>query len=698
MASALLARIEPLAHPARVKALWEYGRNHPVAEIVADLESWGGYYEQRVAATLASAAGDTTWAAAHLADPNPSVRCMALRLAPRLPVSAIKDALHDAPVVVRFPLYRNLKGHSSLADELVETVREEWGEDEATRVLRWCSEPVIRRLLPSFLLAFSRNELWHRLAISHHQTLLQALAADLDHSVKDGITRGVWWNRYETAFVILLKRGGNVAAKEAIEFLEARKLRSSLPFYDYIKVYARFEPERALSYLTKLGRKNDYYCTATRVYRRLVRSGCPLAEVEGLTKAVGTTDNEFVIAPYLKAFAPSDRVKHYELIMGGKPDELFRYKTSPYYDSLPCLYQTTPYLSILPKSYLVRKAREALPFSRAKGQGAHFLPLAFLPQDEVQDELLEGTRRPDPNERGRAWKWYITNGELNGPPALAKVAGEAACRLRDEQQPVRRTVICALAAVPARLWNEDALEHLTAVMKNAADARDEAGEWKGFHSIATAVLVVHPGSPRHVEWVQESFAILSELGMQIDLPRRDRFDVPRLDELDDGQEETIWNVYKPYIAAAAANDHRILIDLASGLGERAADVLEPQHAIEAHVARLTERLAELLSGPKVKTGQKGKAGRKAKARQNLNLTLMIGPKVTVASMEEAFRTIRAIRELASLLPPTISAPILCMLRAKEDLYRDVRVRLLTAESFLPLVGNVARLHRSIPQL
>lgn len=560
MADALLDSVALLAHPSRVTALWKYGRDTPaddVGAVIADLDARDGDYEHRIAATLAAASSNTDWAAAHLADTNPSLRRQAIRLSHLLPDNAIHAALRDAPAATRYDLYRTLKGRTALADDLVERVRSEWRDEEATRLLHWCSEPVVQRRLPTLLLALAHTRHWRPLALTYPHLLHAALAADLEQSVKDGIDPTAWWTRYDMGVGMLVKHAD--MAGEALHLLTAHRHNShQSAFYNYTAEYARLEPQRLLRLVSDLedSQRLTYFRPSNRVRRRLARSGLP--EVDAWTNLITSLDGGHDLPLLLKAVAPSQRVKMYELGKGppSRPIEVF------------C---DANLVDALPTFYLTGLARRALPDLKDAPWVERLPVLAYLPPGEVTPEFLEGTRRADPEDRRSAWQWYIANARFFGAKALAAAAAEAARRLRNEQQPVRAYAINALASVPARLLNVEALGHLTTVMTDAIEARDQTGEWRVLNEIAIAVLVAHADSPPHIQWGLGSLQTLAKHAPTVSMSSL---------TLRKGQETLIWNAFKSFIHAdAAKNEYRSLIALGQALGKRAANVPELQEAL-----------------------------------------------------------------------------------------------------------------------
>ncbi|BEJ10893.1 hypothetical protein CspHIS471_0103150 [Cutaneotrichosporon sp. HIS471] len=554
MADALLAKVEPLAHPVRHATLAKFALANDVKDIIVDLESRGRWYEQVVAATLANASGDTDWAAARLTDLCKPVRGKALKLAPRLSDAVIKGALNNAPKTIRYVLYRQLKARPALADELLETVLAEWGEDEATHILLWCSEPIIHRTLPSLLRIVARTGARRHLAKRHPNVLQQVLIKDLNQTIEDGMAAINWWKQYNQAFVALLKH--STTAKVTLQVIEANQFPFDL-IQSHLGIFFRQDPEGTLSYLLK-NNLADYAIKYPRTGRRIVRSGLP--QIRELTKAIGAYNDLWMIRRYLMCFPPSQRVKNFELAYGGRrPCEMLQ---QGIWDAI----------NFLPKAYLTENVREALPKLRNEDHKGTPLPLEYLDQDEVEGEFLNRLNLPDAYDRGVAWEGYIANAEFNGSQALVKVTGEAARRLRNDQPRIRSKAIENFVDVPAVLWNTTCLEHLTTILQANIEAPDTDGDWMLFKFIAANVLGAHIDSPPHVAWVRKTFDTLIEHGCQVEGPDSSA--------LVGDQLVKIWNFYKPYMAKEAAdNSFSTLITFVMVLGRRADNMPELHEAI-----------------------------------------------------------------------------------------------------------------------
>ncbi|BEI87623.1 uncharacterized protein CcaverHIS019_0103410 [Cutaneotrichosporon cavernicola] len=554
MADALLAEVELLAHPVRHATLARFALANDVKDIIADLESRGRWYEQVVAATLANVSGDTTWAAAHLTNLCNPVRCKALKLAPRLSDAVIKDALNNAPKTIRYVLYRQLKARPALADQLIEAVRAEWGEDEATHVLLWCSEPIIHHTLPSLLRIFARAGAWGHLAKRHPNVLQQILIMDLKQTVEVGMAAINWWEQYSQAFVALLKH--STTAKVTLHVIEDNQLPSDL-IHSHLHIFFRQEPEGTLSYLLKHNLA-DYVIKSPRTCRRIVRSGLP--QIQELTKAIGAYNALWMIRPYLKCFPPFQRVKNFELAYGGRrPCELLQ----------EGIWEKVDFL---PKAYSLKTFGKYFPNCGATSTERLHFPLEYLDQEEVEGESLKGLNVPDSCDRGTAWEGYIANAEFNGSQALVKVTGEAARRLRNDQKRVRLKAIHAFLKVPALLWNTTCLGHLTTILQAEIEAPDTGEEWRLFKLIAANVLGAHIDSAAHVSWVRKTFDTLIEHGGTAEGPDSSA--------LVGDQVVKIWNFYKPYMAKEAAYDtYSILFQFVMALDHRADNMPELQEAI-----------------------------------------------------------------------------------------------------------------------
>ncbi|WP_254395360.1 hypothetical protein [Streptomyces sp. AC512_CC834] len=554
-AESLLHALDPLAHPRRMRELVARVRESADPRpVLAELERHGAH-GRRLAVVAASAAGDTEWIADRIADPDPYVRGHALRVADSLgvPDAAFEAGLADAPEAVRRGLLRAVVagGRTALADRLVDGVRRDWGDTEATRLLPGCTAPTVARLLPDLLYAVRA---WNPLAKRHRAALSAVLEAEL--AARPEALRDIWWGRYAPAVATLAP-----AEPARVLAMLAERGPSRLPYElrGHLPAFAAADPRRVLRLLPtpawapvvgvhRLGRT---------VLHRLTRTDSP--ELVAYAR---------VLLPYgdlpklLKALPPARRHTLWTAVREGRGPG-------------GTVGVDEPLLEVLPRRHAAREAREAAARAREAGAGEHAVLTAesFLPVAEVHDRLLAATRRPDADDRAGAWTLLIRNAARSGDPAAVTAVLEDMARLRNEQDPVRSAALRAARTVRADLFTEDAAEHLDRLATDAVEARDSSPEARRLlGELALAVLREHAagGTRTLVNWALRTLVRISGTTGGADLGRLDR-------TLRRGQEHQVYEALRPWIEAGAEKaDYGLVFALARAVGPRAAGMPELQ--------------------------------------------------------------------------------------------------------------------------
>lgn len=554
-AESLLHALDPLAHPRRMRELVARARESadPRPLLVA-LEEHGAY-GRRLAVVAASAVRDTEWIADRIADPDPYVRGHALRVADKLgvPDAAFEARLADAPEAVRRTLLRVVAagGRTALADRLVDAVRRDWGDTEATRLLPGCTASKAARLLPGLLYAVQS---WNPLAKRHRATLFAVLEAEL--SARPEALRDAWWHQYASAVATLAP----AEPARVLRMLEDRgpgrlphELRGHLP------AFAGADPRRVLRLLL-----TPAWTSVVGVHRlgrtvlyRLTRTDSP--ELVAYARALLPLGR---LPRLLKALPPSRRHALWAQVSEGRGTG----GTVGVDEAL---------LDVLPRHHAAREARTAAARAREAGAGEYTVLLAesFLPVAEAHDRLLAATRRPDADDRARAWPLLVRCAARSGDPAAVTAVLEDMARLRNEQDPVRSAALWAARGIPAALFTEDAAEHLARLATDAVEARDSSPHTRrALGELALAVLCEHAagGDRTLVNWALRTLVRISGTTGGADLGRLDR-------TLRRGQEHQVYEALRPWIEAGAEKaDYGLAFALARAVGPRAAGMAELQ--------------------------------------------------------------------------------------------------------------------------
>lgn len=192
---ALLDALEPLPHTERMGELAVRTRRlaaeGALRAVLDELED-GDPYERRIAVIAAAVGRDDEWIGARLADEDAVVRGHALRAARTLgvPDPAYESAFADAPAAVRRHLVRAIVAdrRTALADRLVITARETYGDIEAARLLPGCSATTVAALLPELRRS---TDCWSSLGHHHPGPLLDAAEEEL--AGLPTTARDAWW-------------------------------------------------------------------------------------------------------------------------------------------------------------------------------------------------------------------------------------------------------------------------------------------------------------------------------------------------------------------------------------------------------------------------------------------------------------------------------------------------------------------------
>ncbi|QDQ14696.1 hypothetical protein [Streptomyces spectabilis] len=576
-AARLLADLDPLPHPERMRRLARAGRERrgEVRVLLEALEGagapapepgrrWGlarrgrdsavpfvpgRAYERGIAVLLAAMAGDTAWIAARLADPDAFVRGHALRAADAVavPDAAFEAALTDAPRAVRRRILRVLAAgrRTALADRLVDGVRRDWGDAEAARLLPGCSEDVVVRLLPEVLHAVRGPSV---LAKRHHGVLLDVVTRELTAAPE--ALRDACWERCAAA----LEAGAEHDPGRVLDLLERyAPTRFPRQLLSHLAAFAAAAPDRTLRLLAgEWGAALRGSGRLTRsVLRRLARHDGP--ELTAYARSVA--DDSDALARLLAAHPPAARPALYAAAVEGR-------------GAGPATVDGVLW-GVLPRHAAADEARRVA--ARARADGAYWTAVlaaeSYLPCAEVRERLVTATRRPVADDRAEAWPFLVRNAARSRDAAeVTLVVRDMAERLANEQDPVRSEALYALSTVRPALLTPDAVPHLDRLAADAVAARDCSYDTRdALSTLALAVLREHAADARTelVGWGLRTLTRLTGGTGRADFGRLDRV-------LRRGQEHAVYEALRPWIEAGAEKaDYGLVFALARAVGRRA---------------------------------------------------------------------------------------------------------------------------------
>ncbi|MET8627602.1 hypothetical protein ABZW30_28285 [Kitasatospora sp. NPDC004669] len=557
----LLAELDPLAYPVRMRrlAVWttglcQGGGAERLRPLLAELDTRGAY-GRGLAGVAATIAEDVGFIVARLTDPDPAVSRQALKAALRLSVAneALAAALADAPAVLRHRLTTLIvaRGRTALAERLLVSVRQSWGDAAAARLLPGCGPETVAKVLPELFLAVAQ---WRNLARRHPDLLLDEVARQLAELPEPA--RAAWWQRNADALAAV----AGPRPKRVLDLLERHcPTRLPRPVQECLGRLLTAAPGRTIRLIT-LPERAAAASISRSALTRAARLDPP--ELSDLGRAWSTAP--MWLARLLRALPPSRREAFYDHATADR--DLSRSELSE------------AVLDALPRRRAQAEARRMAAQAAERGAAwsvvlAH---IAHLPVAEARPRLLAATRRPAAEDRALAYPLLVHNAARSGEPAAVGELLDELLRLRNEQDPVRSPALVALAAVPPALFTAAAANALGRIVTDAVEARDTSWPTRqALSRLALGVLREHAASGEHplLDW---SLATLRQLSGTLGSVPLGRLDTV----LRRGQEVQVFEALRPWLAAGADQvDHTLTFALAEALGRRAHHLPELQELL-----------------------------------------------------------------------------------------------------------------------
>ncbi|MFA1545398.1 hypothetical protein [Actinomadura chokoriensis] len=560
----LLAEIEPLPYPARVRRLAELRRSAGRPELAALLAELGGrgHYERSTALFVASVVRDEASVAHILAatrDPDASLALRATRLAVRYAPEPepLAETLTDAPSAIRAATYRAIRRHcrADLADALIGPVAERWGADEAAALLPACTPGHAAERLGPLAHAVPNR---HTLGGAHPETFLDHAERELGALAPGARTSWWHWNGPGVA------AASRHAPGRVLGLLENRWHVAGLPRAIEPRLGALLdaEPERTLRLLLSDGCRS---MLPSLIRRRSMRDRLARAGGDALDSAArAVREDAYTLRLLLKALPPSRRGALFDAAFDGVD-----LATAEFGEAL---------LDVLPRAVRVREARRMLTLRTIAERPQRVQALSsFLPFEEARPGLEELIRRPDADERAAGYALLVQCAGRERDPAVLTAVLESLGRLRNEQDPVRAAALRALASVPdavLRFEHAAAVERLTG---DALNARDCSAETR-LSLVQIARAFFQQGAVRDdAELTVFGIGLMKRLigsASHVPLGRLDRV-------LRRGQEHRLAGWLAPLLdEGARRDDHMLALMLVQALGRRAHGVPVLQDALE----------------------------------------------------------------------------------------------------------------------
>ncbi|WP_194918131.1 hypothetical protein [Catenulispora rubra] len=577
-AADLLAVLDPLDYPTRSRRLGtetaRLAANPAALDAVLDAFAAGGAYERELGLKMAMAAHRSDRVIAALHDPLHRIRALALYACVARPDAeadaAILGTVDDASLHWRRTVVRLVGAakRTDLADRLAESYRDRLGDADTAKLLPVCSAKVAEQLLPDLA-----HELraWSRFGTRHPTLMLDYARRELA-TVPSG-ARAVWWNLFGEGLVAAAEQHPD----QVLDLLEEFPLPQGLPyqFLHQIGLLTRADETRTLRLLTVAdgGLVGRWRSLSRTTRKRLASSGRPEVAVVGRAVA----DQPAATADLLRSLPPVARSEFYDVVTADREQDT--------------AILDPAVLDALPRRRRHAEARRMLGLAAYTDRpDERLVVVARLPWDEARAELRTAVRRADAEERAEAYPLLVDCAAAEDhPPTITSLLTEDLLRLRNEQDPVRQAALTALAAVPARLFEDTAAvaDVLRSLATDAIEARDFS--WytrEALRRLACRVLAHQAtdsrgsgsdsgsgsgsgsdsGSGLLLAWSLATFDRLAGSTGYFVLDRMDR-------DLRRGQELAVYRTLQPWIQRGIERrDHRLVLALAESLGDRARSI------------------------------------------------------------------------------------------------------------------------------
>jgi hypothetical protein len=440
----VLAELEPLTHGDRVRRMIALGRqagtDTAAAETLRTLAA-GGFYERMLALFSCSGSRDGAHVERALSDESRLLRGLATRLAPDVCTDEqLESALTGASRDGQVPLLRGLIRHGRRTAIDVFLDRAASDRDERLgEYLPFGTAEGVRRHLDLVLPRFGRDD-WRRLARLHPDIALEALR-------REAGTREEADARLLSHVNAVLPELADSRTDEALAL--ARDLLRHEPLSRLeLQRMAERRPDAVADLL--LASEDEAHVNLSGFAHRL----SPDRLLALLRHRPGYLPQRHV---WLRRLTPTLRRAAYDLAGRG-------WRTSEG-------VLDAAVVGLLPGELREKEARRCLALPALATRPAQRLPYAaFLPWEEARGVLDPSVRNPDADLRAVALTALIGTARYQRerlPDVLALVRARA-----NEQDPVRRAMLSALAALPPARWQAGHLDDLSQIIEDALGAAD----------------------------------------------------------------------------------------------------------------------------------------------------------------------------------------------------------------------------------
>ncbi len=525
----ILAEVEGLTDADRVRRMIALGRQAVADPETADalgLLALGGFYERRLALLACSGSHDGNLPLRALADPSRLLRGLALSLIPILCADAqVLVALEAAPPALQTALLGRLvrRGRRGPVDAFLQTLAD--AKNPALgRLLPFGSAAVVARHLDTVLPLYGMSD-WQRLSRRHPDIVLTALL-----SQADALTRPDTRLRTQANFVLPTLADARPA--KALVLVQALAKNASLSQLSLQGLADRLPNEAADLVLASDDKTGLQFGS-------LAHKLTPERLLALVQRKPDSLRGPF---SWLRRLPPETRRAVYTVAELG-------------WRSVEGILDVA-IAALLPGELRASEGRRnyGLP-ALATRYSSRLLYAALLPWDEARALLSPSIGSPDPEQRAAALSALIGSVRYSSaalPDALRLVESRS-----NEQDPVRRSMLSALALLPPGRWTAEDLDSLGRIIRAALSAADlSPATASAAEKLVTALIPFHP------VWAAEWLGTLAKERGQIHFYNLG-------DRLSDKDVERIAPALTPVLASWETREREtVLVGAARSFGRR----------------------------------------------------------------------------------------------------------------------------------
>lgn len=523
------AEVNGLTDAGRVQRMVALGRQAETEpETAAALASLaaGGFYERRLALLACSGSRDGNLPLRSLSDPSRLLRGLALCLIPVLCTDAqVLEALNAAPLPAQTTLLGRLvrRGRRGPADAFLQSLAAAKGPNLG-RLLPFGSATVVQRHLGAVVPLYGMSD-WQRLARRHPDIVCETLTAQADALTGPD-------TRLRTQANFVLPTLADAWPAETLRLVHALLRQASLSQLSLQKLADRLPNEAADLVLASDDKTGLQFGTlAPKLTPERL-----LSLVQRRPEILGSP------ATWMRRLPPDTRRAVYAAAGLG-------WRTSE--GILDC-----DIAALLPGELRAAEGRRNFGLPALATRYPSRLPYAaLLPWDEARALLSPSVGSPDPEQRASALSALICSVRYSRaalPDALRLVEAK-----QNEQDPVRRSMLSALALLPPGRWTAGDLDPLGRIIRAALSAADlSPATASAAEKLATALIPFHPA------WAAEWLGTLAKERGQIHFYNLG-------DRLSDRDVERIAPALTPVLASWETREREtVLVGAARSFGRR----------------------------------------------------------------------------------------------------------------------------------